>query len=229
VVNALARDHRVVVPSRRFHFPNAKSADGAYDFERHADDLAALIAALGLESADVAGEGYGAGVVLLAAQRHPQRIRRVVLIEPALTETLSDPKIAKALAERDRALFAEAAKAYKPDDPAAAMRPLVDALYGGGTFDAADALRRESWLDNAATLKLGGAATPGIGCEAAGAIAQPVLIVRGTRGTDSARAIGRAVERCMRKAQTLDIADAGPEPQVDQPASFVAGVAEFLK
>ena len=78
-------------------------------------------------------------------------------------------------------------------------------------------------------LKLANAGADGATCAAAGELAQPTLIVRGTRSPDANRAMCRALERCARKAQTLDVADAGPDPQIDQPQEFVAGIADFLR
>ena len=49
-------------------------------YEAMADDIAALIGALGLERADVAGYSVGGGVSLQLALRHPARVGKLVII-----------------------------------------------------------------------------------------------------------------------------------------------------
>jgi pimeloyl-ACP methyl ester carboxylesterase len=52
-------------------------------FDAFADDVAALMDHLGLESAVAGGISMGAGVALNLALRHPQRVRGLVLVRPA--------------------------------------------------------------------------------------------------------------------------------------------------
>lgn len=54
--------------------------DRPMSFEAMADDIAALIEYLGLEKADILGYSMGGGVALQTAIRHPQRVRRLVVI-----------------------------------------------------------------------------------------------------------------------------------------------------
>ncbi len=51
--------------------------------EATADGLAALLDALGLTEADVAGHSHGGAVALMLAARHPERVRKLVLFAPA--------------------------------------------------------------------------------------------------------------------------------------------------
>jgi pimeloyl-ACP methyl ester carboxylesterase len=55
-----------------------------------ADDLAALLDALGADSADVFGSSVGAVTGLALAERHPWRVRTLVAHEPPLLELLPD-------------------------------------------------------------------------------------------------------------------------------------------
>ncbi|SOB83990.1 alpha/beta hydrolase [Streptomyces sp. 1331.2] len=63
----------------------SRSVAGPYGLVRHADDVAALIAALGSGPAVVAGHSMGAWIAALAALRHPGLVRRVLLVDGALT------------------------------------------------------------------------------------------------------------------------------------------------
>lgn len=50
----------------------------------HADDLLALLGALGVERADLCGLSMGGGNVLHFALDHPQRVRRLILVSPLM-------------------------------------------------------------------------------------------------------------------------------------------------
>jgi pimeloyl-ACP methyl ester carboxylesterase len=62
--------------------------DGGYDFATISDDLRVLIAKLGFASARpiIAGQSWGAGVVLDFAVRHPGLTRGIVLVDGGLTD-----------------------------------------------------------------------------------------------------------------------------------------------
>ncbi len=60
------------------------------DMNQHADDAAALIAALGSEPAFVLGSSGGAQIGLNLAARHPERIRMLVAHEPPCLQLLPD-------------------------------------------------------------------------------------------------------------------------------------------
>ena len=55
--------------------------EGAYSMELHADDLAGLLDALGIEKAHIAGISYGAEVSLVFALRYPQRTKSLMVID----------------------------------------------------------------------------------------------------------------------------------------------------
>ena len=60
--------------------------------EHMADDIAALIAHLGLERADVMGYSLGGVVALRTAIQHPARVRRLVLVSVAFRRDGSFPR-----------------------------------------------------------------------------------------------------------------------------------------
>ncbi len=58
-------------------------ADLDAGLEATADSLSALLDALGLDRADVAGHSHGGAVAMMLAARHPQRVGKLVLFAPA--------------------------------------------------------------------------------------------------------------------------------------------------
>ncbi|MFE4514018.1 alpha/beta fold hydrolase [Kitasatospora sp. NPDC056783] len=68
----------------------SRSVAGPYGLARHADDVAALIGALGSGPVTVVGHSMGAWVTALAAVRHPGLVRRVLLVDGAVTFPLPE-------------------------------------------------------------------------------------------------------------------------------------------
>jgi lipase len=77
-----ARTHHVVAPDLRGH--GRSRYDGPWDFAAHVADLVETTDALGIERADWVGHSFGGRLVLELAARHPERIRRAVLLDPAI-------------------------------------------------------------------------------------------------------------------------------------------------
>ncbi|MEZ5296538.1 MAG: alpha/beta hydrolase [Ilumatobacteraceae bacterium] len=86
IARDLADDFDVVAFDRRGHGSSAKP-DDAYDFDDFADDVTAVVVALGLDGALGIGHSAGGTDLLLAAPRVPQAFAGLVVIEP----TVMDP------------------------------------------------------------------------------------------------------------------------------------------
>ena len=76
----LARDHTVIVPDLRGLGLSAKPA-GGFDKKTQAGDVAGAMSALGIERADVVAHDIGNMVAFQFAAQHPERVRRLVLID----------------------------------------------------------------------------------------------------------------------------------------------------
>lgn len=73
---------RVVAPDLRGH--GRSKYDPPWTFETHVADLVETADALGIERADWVGHSFGGRLVLELAARHPERVRRAVLLDPAI-------------------------------------------------------------------------------------------------------------------------------------------------
>ena len=81
---ALARlGHPSVAVDQRGH-GHSDAPDDGYDFETLAADLVAVMGAIGIEQPVVAGQSWGAHVVLELAVRHPDRVSGVVCVDGGL-------------------------------------------------------------------------------------------------------------------------------------------------
>jgi pimeloyl-ACP methyl ester carboxylesterase len=108
VLPALAAGRRVIAVDLQGHGHTA-DVDRPLRPETMADDIAALIAHLGLERADVMGYSLGGLTALRTAIQHPERVRRLVLVSIAFRR---DGNHADAIAAMD-AMTAEAAEMMK--------------------------------------------------------------------------------------------------------------------
>lgn len=76
----LARDHTVIVPDLRGLGLSSKPP-GGFDKKTQAGDVNGVMATLGVQQADVVAHDIGNMVAFQFAAQHPQRVRRLVLID----------------------------------------------------------------------------------------------------------------------------------------------------
>lgn len=109
LAHAMAGDHTVLTYDPRGYgqSPIENPSDPAQDAtpELRADDVAAILDALGAESADVFGSSGGAVTGLALATRYPGRVRTLVAHEPPLLELLPDAPRRRAATEEIIATF----------------------------------------------------------------------------------------------------------------------------
>jgi lipase len=96
-VERWAARFRVVAPDLRGH--GRSGYEPPWDFETHVADLVDTIDTLGIEQADWVGHSFGGRLLLELASAHPERVRRLVLLDPAIQIL---PHIALAVAEGER-------------------------------------------------------------------------------------------------------------------------------
>jgi len=109
-LDALAETHRVILPDARGHGRSSGPTDD-FSFRRCAEDVVALLDALGVERACAVGVSLGAKTLLHVATAHPARLRAMVLVSAA-------PRFP----EPTRALFRAAASLPHSPEEWAAMR-----------------------------------------------------------------------------------------------------------
>ncbi len=88
-VGDLARDHRVIIFDQRGHAQSTPITDAClYDVQRMAGDITAILDTLGVREAVVGGESMGAATTLRFALNHPERVTKLCLCLPALSDEL---------------------------------------------------------------------------------------------------------------------------------------------
>jgi pimeloyl-ACP methyl ester carboxylesterase len=92
VAPLLADRFRVIALDQRGHGESAKPSSG-YDFATVAQDLVALLDALKIKRAIVAGHSWGGNVALYFAAHYPERARGIVLIDGGFLDIQSNPEM----------------------------------------------------------------------------------------------------------------------------------------
>lgn len=92
-----AHTHYVIAPDLRGH--GRSGYDEPWDFATHVADLVETTDALGIARADWVGHSFGGRLVLELAALHPERVRRAVLLDPAIQLL---PHVAEFVAEAER-------------------------------------------------------------------------------------------------------------------------------
>lgn len=75
-------DRRTLAVDLRGH--GRSTSDGPWSIAQHVTDLIDTLDAFGLDSVDVLGHSYGGAIALALLARAPERVARLVLLDPAL-------------------------------------------------------------------------------------------------------------------------------------------------
>jgi 3-oxoadipate enol-lactonase len=218
VAVALSPGHRVLRMDRR----GLGASPGPADLSADADDLLALLDAVGVERAIFVGMSQGARVALLTALAHPERVAGVVL-DGAPADPLSGSGYS--LADTPVALYRE----QLARRGAAALRREIarSPLFVLHTADARTRLRLHALLDAYSGRDL--AASIPMPAAAAGRLdelAMPVLLLTGEHDPRSSTA--NDLQRRLPHASRAIIAGAGHLCALEQPLAYRDALTTFL-
>ncbi|HEY0736286.1 MAG TPA: alpha/beta hydrolase [Herpetosiphonaceae bacterium] len=88
----LVKHRQVITPHMQAH-GHTRDIDRPLRTETMADDIAALIAHLGLAQVDLMGYSMGGGVALQTAIRHPALVRKLVVVSTAMRHSAWYPEV----------------------------------------------------------------------------------------------------------------------------------------
>jgi pimeloyl-ACP methyl ester carboxylesterase len=240
-LGGLSTHRRLVLLDLRGTGDSATPADPAsYRCDRQVADVEALRAHLRLDRIDLLGHSAGGTLAVLYAARHPDRVGRLVLINP------SPLVVGLEVTDADRREIAELRRGepWFPDAFAAFER-----IWSGGAttadWEAIAPFRRGRWddvnrahhaseaglrnADAAASYYADGALDPAATRSALASLRAPVLLVVGEY--DVALPPKRAAEYAglFGRAELAVQPGAGHVPWLDDPAWFTQTVAGFLR
>lgn len=120
-VSAFAHDRPVIIYDQQGH-GRTPDTPRAMSYEQFGDDAAALLRALGVESADVMGYSQGGGVALQLALRHPGLVGKLVSMSATYRRDGWYPDVLEGIESLDATAFAgtPVEEAFREHTPGAA-------------------------------------------------------------------------------------------------------------
>lgn len=219
LIERMGGDYRLIAPDLRGH--GRSQAAPAASMAECADDLAALLDAVGESSAVIVGLSMGGYVAMDFCRRHADRVDAVVL-----SDTRAEPDTPEAAADR---------------------RALADRVLAEGSHIVADAMVKKLFAPNASNeLKEQWrkimAATPPKGVAAAlcgmadrsdsfdvlRSLNKPALVIVGEHDAITPPSAARAMHAALPNGKIQIITEAGHMPPVETPDRFAFILKRFL-
>ena len=226
-MDALARNHRVIAISRRYHWPDMlREEPKDYTPQMHAKDLAAFIRTLKLAPVDLVGHSYGGFICAYVAKDQPELVHSLTLIEPPIFSFLPPQPEPPPFITAALNLFAKG-----EDD--AAVKSFIDGVEGAGSFERFSPVIRKHMLLNAremrAELRMPSEQYfPVFTCDDARQIKAPMLLVKGAKSPDFLRAILDQLHVCVPSSSEVEIPGASHGVQFENPQAFNDALLQFL-
>jgi 3-oxoadipate enol-lactonase len=215
----LGRAFRVLRYDQRGHGTTEAPA-GRYTFELLIADALALMDALAIKKAHFAGLSMGGATALGLAQKHPDRLDRVIVCDSPCQSTATSSQ-----QWEERIVIADKQ----------GMEPLVEPTVGRW-FPPEVMKANPPHLDNVRQMIRTTPVNGFIGCAAAladhnyaatvAAVTRPVLFLVGEK--DAAAPPMRKLNEALPGSRYVELVGAGHISNLDQPKAFTRAVADFL-
>jgi pimeloyl-ACP methyl ester carboxylesterase len=223
-----AAQYHVLSLSMRHTWPDTWREGGDFTIDRHVADVAAFIRALGTGPAYLCGHSRGGHIAFRVAERHPELVRALVLIEPGgeIDESLGG---SPAPTGQQVGVFGEAAALVGKGEHEAGVRRIAEHTSGAGAWERRPKVRQMLSLDNATTL-LGQIheKRSRYSRAAAAKIAAPTLLVIGAATQPGFKTVATALQGAIAHCERVDIPEATHSLIFDDPARVNASVLAFL-
>lgn len=195
-----------------------------------ADAIAALLDRLAVSKAHVVGVSFGGFVAIELARRHPRRIGRLVLVDPAgLQPTAAEQRQISANFGNP----AEIADVLIPKD-VDGLKRFLDTIFHEPRwiprFALKEILEKEFWKNKRAKRRILERLASGgqLRSVELGAIRVETLVVWGRHDPLLLPSIGRRMVRALPRARLVMFDESGHSPMLEEPDRFNRVVLEFL-
>jgi pimeloyl-ACP methyl ester carboxylesterase len=202
---------------------------GAYSQERAADDIIAVINAVGVESAHLVGLSMGGFAVLHAAMRHPEKVRSLVVAGTGYGAEKEHEEYFRGISEMVAGGFEDDAAGFAPVYAEGASRVQFQEKDPRGWRIFAERLAAHSGLGAANTMRGVQARRPSL-YDLAGdlaAISVPTLVVSGDED-DHCLQPGIFLKRTIPACGLAVLPKCGHTINLEEPEFFNRLLSEFL-
>jgi pimeloyl-ACP methyl ester carboxylesterase len=245
-VPAIGASYRAIAYSRRYARPNEDIEPDADDqMLPHVADLVAFLQVLDATPAHLVGHSWGAFISLLAAVRHPQVVRTLVLQEPPVLSLVTSvpprpvellrlfirrPRIALAILSFGAKTHAPAQKAFRRGDDEAGMRAFARGLLGREAYERLPQGRMQQALENVGALRAQvlGAGFPPLSEGEVRGVEAPTLLMTGERSPAYLPRLTDRLEQLLPNVERVEIAAASHLMSEENPGAVNRAILGFL-
>jgi pimeloyl-ACP methyl ester carboxylesterase len=230
LMDRLAPDFHVLAPDGH---GAGKGPPWPVDRSLALDDEVALLAPVFARAGDpfaLVGHSYGAAVALVAAVRHPMRVRALALYEPTLFGLIDAQGPPPNEADGIRQAVERAGAALAAGDRATAAGHFIDYWMGDGSWRARPEGQRQSIEQAIVNVQGWGRALFGEPTPLAtlAQLRMPVLLMVGRDSPASSRAVARLLAQALPHVQTIEFEGLGHMGPITHPEPVNAAIERFL-
>jgi pimeloyl-ACP methyl ester carboxylesterase len=245
-VDELSKSVMTVALSRRCAFPNEGNGDVADStVENNAADLMAFLVEVTGGRADLVGHSYGGFICAYLAAAHPQAVKSLTLVEPAVSTLLvadqtsqtqllllllRSPSVALSGRRFQKGSLEPSLKALEAGRREEAVELNVDGVEGvRGAYSKFSLETRKMMLDNAQTVGELRTMFPRFARADASRIGCPTLVVNGDASPKWLGEIGVRVLHAVPGAKRMTVPGSRHFPHIQNPVAFNHALLEFLE
>jgi pimeloyl-ACP methyl ester carboxylesterase len=237
---------RAIALSRRYAFPNVRRGDVSdSSVQNNAADLKGFIEKVGGGPVDLVGHSYGGFISAFMTADHPDLVKSLVLVEPAISTLLvadqtsgaqalgllfRSPSVALSGRRFQTRSLAPSLRALDGGHPEKAVELNVDGIQERpGAFRALAEDVRKMMMDNARTVAELRTVFPQFTSKEAGRISRPTLVVNGEESALYLRKIGELTAKNVPGAKRTLVPASRHFPHMENAGFFNEKVLSFVK
>jgi pimeloyl-ACP methyl ester carboxylesterase len=229
-----AQTHRVIAYSQRYYYPNQnRPIVPNYTTLVDAQDLAAFLRALDLDSSHIVGYSSGAFMALAMALEHPELVRTLTLAEPPILHWATGlPGGDAVLAAFMREFWEPVGAAFRKGDKELALRTSVKFFIGEDVLDQLPADVRQGMDDDIwgwEAFTTSPDAFPMLAKARVAQLPMPTLLLMAAKTLPIHQLVNAELTRLLPQAKQVTLPDATHEMWSEQPEACGATVLGFLQ